>query len=104
MSVTERLLTSIQTTLSDARAAAAIGAGTTGFSLAQALGWLQANIGFMGALAGIVLTSVTIWVQVVNGRRAMQEHEFDEERRALDRQKRQLEIELLRRRLDEQDK
>lgn len=104
MSVIERLSTSIQMVLSDARAAATIGASTAGFGLAQALGWLQANIGFMGALSGIVLTSVTIWVQVVNGKRAMRDHAFDEERRSLDRQKRQLEIELLRKRLDEQDR
>lgn len=104
MSVTERLIFSIQTTLSDARASAAIVAGTTSFSFAQAMGWIHANIGFVGTLFGIILTSVTIWVQVINGRRAVKAHEFDEERRALDRQKRQLEIELLRRRLDEQDK
>lgn len=104
MSVTERLIFSIQTTLSDARASAAIVAGTTSFSFARDMGWVQANIGFVGTLFGIVLTIVTIWVQVVNGRRAMQDHEFDEERRQLDRQKRQLEIELLRKRLDEQDR
>lgn len=76
MSVISKLMTSAQTTLGDARVAATIGAGTTGLSFAQVMGWLQSNIGFMGAIAGVVLTAVTIWVQVLNARKASAELEL----------------------------
>lgn len=76
MSVISKLLTSAQTTLGDARTAATIGAGTTGMSVAQMMGWLQANIGFIGAVAGVVLTLATIWVQVLNARKANAELEL----------------------------
>lgn len=66
MSVINKLLLSTQTTLGDARAAAVIGTGTTGLSFAQVMGWLQANIGFIGLLSGVILTIVTIWAQVIN--------------------------------------
>jgi len=76
MSVINKLLTSAQTTLGDARVAATIGTSTTGLSVAQVMGWLQSNIGFMGAIAGVCLTLVTIWVQVLNARKASAELEL----------------------------
>ena len=76
MSVINKLLTSAQTTLGDARVAATIGTSTTGLSVAQVMGWLQSNIGFMGAVAGVCLTLVTIWVQVLNARKASAELEL----------------------------
>lgn len=76
MSVINKLLTSAQTTLGDARVAATIGTSTTGLSVAQVMGWLQSNIGFMGAVAGVLLTLVTIWVQVLNARKASAELEL----------------------------
>ena len=76
MSVINKLMTSAQTTLGDARVAATIGTSTTGLSVAQVMGWLQSNIGFMGAIAGVVLTAVTIWVQVLNARKASAELEL----------------------------
>lgn len=84
MSVIDKLLTSAQTTLGDARVAATIGTSTTGLSIAQVMGWLQSNVGSMGAIAGVVLTAVTIWVQVLNARKASAE------------------LELLRRKLDQE--
>ena len=76
MSVINKLLTSAQTTLGDARVAATIGTSTTGLSVAQVMGWLQSNIGFMGAIAGVGLTLVNIWVQVLNARKASAELEL----------------------------
>ena len=76
MSVISKLMASAQTTLGDARTAATIGAGTTGMSVAQMMGWLQANIGFIGAVAGVALTLATIWVQVLNARKANAELEL----------------------------
>ena len=76
MSVINKLMTSVQMTLGDARVAATIGTSTTGLSVAQVMGWLQSNIGFMGAIAGVVLTAVTIWVQVLNARKASAELEL----------------------------
>lgn len=91
MSVIERMSVSIQATLSDARASAAIGAGTYGISMAQVMGWIQSNIGLIGTLAGIMLTIATLWVQIINGRRQLAGIESD----ALDRKKRELEIAIL---------
>lgn len=91
MSVIERMSVSIQATLSDARASAAIGAGTYGISMAQVMGWIQSNIGLIGTLAGIMLTIATLWVQIINGRRQLAGLESD----ALDRKKRELEIAIL---------
>ena len=76
MNVINKLLTSAQMTLGDARVAATIGTSTTGLSVAQVMGWLQSNIGFMGAIAGVGLTLVTIWVQVLNARKASAELEL----------------------------
>lgn len=76
MSVINKLLTSAQMTLGDARVAATIGTSTTGLSVAQVMGWLQSNIGFVGAIAGVGLTLVTIWVQVLNARKARAELEL----------------------------
>ena len=76
MSVINKLMTSAQMTLGDARVAATIGTSTTGLSVAQVMGWLQSNIGFMGAIAGVCLTLVTIWVQVLNARKASAELEL----------------------------
>lgn len=76
MSVISKLTASAQTTLGDARVAATIGTSTTSLSVAQVMGWLQSNIGFMGAVAGVGLTLVTIWVQVLNARKASAELEL----------------------------
>ena len=76
MSVINKLTTSAQMTLGDARVAATIGTSTTGLSVAQVMGWLQSNIGFVGAVAGVGLTLVTIWVQVLNARKASAELEL----------------------------
>ena len=76
MSMINKLMASAQTTLGDARVAATIGTSTTGLSVAQVMGWLQSNIGFMGAVAGVGLTLVTIWVQVLNARKASAELEL----------------------------
>jgi ABC-type proline/glycine betaine transport system permease subunit len=106
MSVISKLSLSAQTTLGDARVAATIGAGTTGLSFAQVMGWLQSNIGFIGAIAGVVLTAVTIWVQVSVGRREYAAHAATRERNRvelekakLETEKSKLELELLRRQL-----
>ena len=79
-----RLSAATQATLSDTKAASTIATGTMGVSLAQVMGWLQGNVGFIGALLGIVLTAVTIKVQWANGRKA------------------ELELEILRRQLDDE--
>jgi hypothetical protein len=71
-----RLSAAAQTALSDAKAASTIATGTMGVSLAQVMGWLQGNVGFIGALMGIVLTAVTIKVQWTNGRKAELELEI----------------------------
>ena len=76
MSVINKLMTTTQAVLGDARVAATIGTSTTGLSVAQVMGWLQSNIGFMGAIAGVGRTLVTIWVQVLNARKASAELEL----------------------------
>lgn len=84
MIVISKMMASAQTTLGDARAAATIGAGTTGMSVAQMMGLVQDNIGYIGTVAGLVLTIVTIWAQVINIRKG------------------NAELELLRRKLDQE--
>lgn len=91
MSVIGKMSMSVQAILSDARASAAIGAGTYGISMAQVMGWIQSSIGLIGTLAGIMLTIATLWVQIINGRRQLAGLESD----ALDRKKRELEIAIL---------
>ena len=76
MSVINKLMTTTQAVLGDARVTATIGTSTTGLSVAQVMGWLQSNIGFVGAIAGVGLTLVTIWVQVLNARKASAELEL----------------------------
>lgn len=76
MSVISKLVASAQTTLGDARTAATIGAGTTGMSVAQMMGWVQDNIGYIGTVAGVILTIVTIWAQVINIRKGNAELEL----------------------------
>ena len=76
MSVINKLMTTTQAVLGDARVAATIGTSTTGLSVAQVMGWVQSNIGFMGAIAWVGLTLVTIWVQVLNARKASAELEL----------------------------
>lgn len=76
MSAISKLSLSIQTALGDARASSAVLVGNGSFNLAWALGWLQSNIGFVGAVAGLVLTVVTIWAQVLNARKASAELEL----------------------------
>lgn len=76
MSVIGKLMTSAQTTLGDARTASYVIMGNSGWNLAWAYGWVQANIGFIGTIAGVALTVVTIWAQVVNIRKANAELEL----------------------------
>lgn len=76
MSVINKLMTTTQAVLGDARVASTIGTSTTGLSVAQVMGWLQSNVGFMGAIAGVGLTLVTIWVQVLNARKVSAELEL----------------------------
>ena len=76
MIVISKMMASAQTTLGDARAAATIGAGTTGMSVAQMMGWVQDNIVYIGTVAGVVLTIVTIWAQVINIRKGNAELEI----------------------------
>lgn len=82
MSVINKIMVSMQMALSDAKTAGVVATGTMGFSLAQIMGWLQANVGLIGAILGIILTAVTIKVQWANGKKA------------------ELELELLRRQLE----
>jgi hypothetical protein len=82
MSVISKMMVSMQVALGDAKTAGVVATGTMGFSVAQLMGWLQANVGFIGAVMGIILTAVTIRVQWANGRKA------------------ELELEILRRQLD----
>ena len=84
MSVINKLLTSTQATLGDARVASAVVTGNTVFSLAWVMGWVQDNIGYIGTVAGAILTIVTIWAQVINIRKG------------------NAELELLRRKLDQE--
>ncbi|MGL5293308.1 MAG: hypothetical protein ACRC9V_06025 [Aeromonas sp.] len=77
-----KIMVSMQMALSDAKTAGVVATGTMGFSLAQIMGWLQANVGLIGAILGIILTAVTIKVQWANGKKA------------------ELELELLRRQLE----
>ena len=76
MSVINKLLTSTQTTLGDARVASAVVTGNTWFSLAWVMGWVQDNIGYIGTVAGVILTIVTIWAQVINIRKGNAELEI----------------------------
>lgn len=76
MSVISKLLTSAQATLGDARVASAVVTGNTGFSLAWVMGWVQDNIGYIGTVAGVILTIVTIWAQVINIRKGNAELEI----------------------------
>ena len=79
MSVISKLMTSAQTTLGDARGASAVVTGNTGFSFAWVMGWVQDNIGYIGyigTVAGGILTIVTIWAQVVNIRKGNAELEL----------------------------
>ena len=108
MSVINKLMASAQTTLGDARVAATIGTSTTGLSVAQVMGWLQSNIGFVGAIAGVGLTLVTIWVQISVGRREYAAHAATKERNRIDMELAQLaaeksrvELELLKRQLED---
>lgn len=108
MSVISKLAISIQTALGDARTAGTIAAGTTGLSFAQVMGWLQANIGFIGMLSGVALTMVTIWVQVSSNRRGHAEYalakektRIDTERAKIDAEKSRIELEILKRKLEE---
>lgn len=76
MNVISKLMTSAQTTLGDARVASAVVTGNTGFSFAWVMGWVQDNIGYIGTVAGVILTIVTIWAQVVNIRKGNAELEL----------------------------
>lgn len=71
----------MQTTLSDIRAAGAVIVGSTGVGLAELMGWLQSNIGFIGSVCGVALALVTIWAQSIAGRKALLEYRILQENR-----------------------
>ena len=64
----------IHTTLADVRAAMAVVIGSTSIGLAELMGWLQSNIGFIGSACGVLLAIITMWVQLVVGRKALLEY------------------------------
>ena len=64
----------IHTTLADVRAAIAVVIGSTSIGLAELMGWLQSNIGFIGSVCGVLLAIITMWVQLVVGRKALLEY------------------------------
>ena len=70
MSVSAGLLAKTQVVLSDARAAGVVASGSIGIGLADVMGFLQNNVGFVGSICGICLTLVTIKVQWTNGKKA----------------------------------
>ena len=70
MSVSIGLLAKTQVVLSDARAAGMVASGSIGIGLADIMGFLQSNVGFIGSICGICLTLVTIKVQWTNGKKA----------------------------------
>jgi tetrahydromethanopterin S-methyltransferase subunit C len=70
MSVSIGLLAKTQVVLSDARAAGAVASGSIGVGVADIMGFLQSNVGFVGSICGICLTLVTIKVQWTNGKKA----------------------------------
>ena len=76
MSVIGKLSLSTQTILGDSRAASAVLVGNGSFNIALVYGWIQSNVGFMGAVLGLVLTVVTIFAQVINARKASAELEL----------------------------
>lgn len=70
MSVSVGLLAKSQVVLSDARAAGVVASGSIGIGVADIMGFLQNNVGFVGSICGICLTLVTIKVQWTNGKKA----------------------------------
>lgn len=70
MSVSIGLLAKTQVVLSDARTAGMVASGSIGIGVADIMGFLQNNVGFVGSICGICLTLVTIKVQWMNGKKA----------------------------------
>ena len=70
MSVSVGLLAKTQVVLSDARTAGVVASWSIGIGLADVMGFLQNNVGFIGSICGICLTLVTIKVQWTNGKKA----------------------------------
>ena len=70
MSVSVGLLAKAQVVLSDARTAGVVASGSIGIGVADIMGFLQNNVGFVGSICGIFLTLVTIKVQWTNGKKA----------------------------------
>ena len=70
MGVSVGLLAKAQVVLSDARAAGVVASGSIGIGIADVMGFLQNNVGFIGSLCGICLTLVTIKVQWTLGKKA----------------------------------
>ena len=70
MSVSAGLLAKTHVVLSDARAAGVVASGSIGIGIADVMGFLQNNVGFIGSLCGICLTLVTIKVQWTLGKKA----------------------------------
>lgn len=70
MSVSVGLLAKTQVVLSDARTAGVVASGSIGIGMADVMGFLQNNVGFIGSLCGICLTLVTIKVQWTLGKKA----------------------------------
>ena len=81
MSVSVGLLAKTQVVLSDARTAGVVASGSIGIGVADIMGFLQNNVGFVGSICGICLTLVTIKVQWTNGKKA--ELELERLRREL---------------------
>ena len=81
MSVSVGLLAKTQVVLSDARTAGVVASGSIGVGVADIMGFLQSNVGFVGSVCGICLTLVTIKVQWANGKKA--ELELEKLRREL---------------------
>lgn len=70
MSVSVGLLAKAQVVLSDARVAGVVASGSIGIGVADIMGFLQNNIGFVGSICSICLMLVTIKVQWTNGKKA----------------------------------
>ena len=70
MSVSVGLLAKTQVVLSDARTAGVVASGSIGIGLADVMGFLQDNVGFVGSICGICLTLVTIKIEWTNGKKA----------------------------------
>ena len=95
LSLLGRLQAVTHQVLADAKTSTTIATGTLGISFAQVMGWVQANIGFVGTVIGITLTAITAWVQIRTGMNAIIEGEINK----IEKEKAKIELEILRRQL-----